>query len=102
MIKVILFTVLALMSTAVGFARDNSNVTVYSAVWCDYCHKAKNHLDDRGVSYKDCDVDKDASCKAEFDRLKGVGLPLIMVGGDRMDGYDRAELDALLKKHGLI
>ena len=101
MIKVILFTALAFMSTAIGFARDN-NVTVYSAVWCDYCHKAMRHLDERGVNYKKCDVERDASCKAEFDRLKGVGLPLIMVGGDRMDGYDRAELDQLLKKHGLI
>ena len=47
------------------------SVTVYSAVWCPWCKKAKEWLTENKVSFKEIDVEKDP--KAAEDMVKRSG-----------------------------
>ncbi len=85
-------------SNAPGLAKGK--VRVFSAVWCGYCKLAKAHLAKRGVPYEEIDVEQSASGEAEYRRLGGRGVPILLVGEQRMDGFDPAALDVLLKAAG--
>ena len=77
-------------------------VTVFSAVWCGVCKQAKNHLKARGVSFTEYDIETNSHGKAEFKRLGGRGVPLILVGAQRMSGFSSDRLDKMLKDVGLL
>ena len=78
-------------------------VTIYSAVWCGFCHTAKRYLDQLGVKYEDKDVEKDpANAAAAVEKSGQMGVPVIDVGGTIIVGFDRPRLNAALKANKLI
>lgn len=78
------------------------SVTVYSAVWCAYCHAAKDYFDKIGVKYTDKDVEKDPSAGTEaVDKSGQRGIPVIDIAGDIIVGFDKPKIDAALKAHNL-
>lgn len=81
-------------------AKAKDRVRIYTAVWCGYCKKAKAHLGARGVPYDEVDVEATEGGHNEFTRLGGHGVPVILVGGQRMDGFDSKGLDAMLAAAG--
>ena len=40
-------------------------LTMYSTVWCGYCHRLRSQLDREGIGYRVVDIDHDSSA-AEF------------------------------------
>jgi glutaredoxin len=77
-----------------------AQVTLYSAVWCKYCRQAKAYFAKRGVRYAERDVDT-ADARGEYDRLSARGVPVILVGRQRMDGFDQRRLESMLHAEGL-
>jgi glutaredoxin len=41
-----------------------SDITVYSTSWCCDCRRAKSFLRDRGISYREINIDDDAAAEA--------------------------------------
>jgi glutaredoxin len=76
------------------------SVKLYTTTWCGYCAKARAHLKSKGIPYEDLDVEKSAQGKQEFAALKGRSVPVILIGSQRMDGFDPARLDTMLKAAG--
>ncbi len=82
---------------------DSPKVIVYSATWCAFCHAAKDYLDSINVKYTDKDVDSDKAIAQECaDKSGQLGIPVIDIQGDIIIGFNRPELDKLLKKHKII
>jgi glutaredoxin 3 len=78
-------------------------VTVYSAVWCGFCHAAKRYFDNLGVEYEDKDVDKDINNAHEAVNKSGqMGIPVIDINGNIIVGFDRARIDQALRENKLI
>lgn len=81
---------------------NDSQITVYSAVWCAFCHAAKDYFDKLGVKYTDKDVEKDPAAGLEaVDKSGQRGIPVIDIAGDIIIGFDRPRIDAALKAHNL-
>ena len=81
-------------------ARAKDKVRIYTAVWCGYCKRAKAHLAAKGVAYDEMDVETSDRGRSEFAQLGGRGVPIILVGNQRMDGFDARGLDAMLVSAG--
>lgn len=80
-----------------------SNVTIYSASWCGFCHSAKQYLDKLGVKYEDIDVEKDPkAAEAAVSKSGQRGIPVIDIEGDIIVGFDRPKIDHSLKKHKIL
>lgn len=80
-----------------------SPVIIYSAVWCGFCHAAKDYLDKIGVAYEDRDVEADPLYAAESISKSGQrGIPVIDIAGDIIVGFDRPVIDESLKKHQVL
>lgn len=81
----------------------DSKVTIYTAVWCAFCHAAKQYFDSKGVKYAEKDVEKDPAAGLEaVDKSGQRGIPVIDIGGTVIVGFDRPRIDAALKAHQLV
>lgn len=80
-----------------------SNVIVYSAGWCAFCHAAKQYLDKLGVTYDERDVEADPQNAVEaVTKSQQRGIPVLDIAGDIVIGFDRPRIDAALKAHKLM
>jgi glutaredoxin len=73
-------------------------VVMYATSWCPYCAKARAYFARLGIAYTEYDVEKSATANAEFKRLGGRGVPLILVGREKMSGFSEDGFDALLAR----
>ncbi|HSD59393.1 MAG TPA: glutaredoxin family protein [Burkholderiales bacterium] len=100
-IRINSYTGPAVISKAKGSpAASPKEVVIYSTAWCGYCKKAKAYLDSKGVRYREVDVETDAGGREEFAKLGGRGVPVILVGESRMDGFSEGGLEGMLKAAG--
>jgi glutaredoxin len=82
-------------------ATGTAKVRLYTTTWCGYCKRAKAYLQARGTPYQEIDVETSAQGQSEFQALGGRGVPVILVGNQRMDGYSEGTLAGMLKHAGL-
>lgn len=75
-------------------------VVLYATSWCGYCAQARAHFAKKGVSYIEYDVEKSPTANAEFKRLGGRGVPLIVHGANVMRGFRAESFDTLLARNG--
>lgn len=72
-------------------------VTVYTTPTCPYCRQVKEYLRSRSVRFEERDVSQDAAAAEEMVRISGQqGVPVTVVDGQAIVGYDRPRLDAAL------
>ena len=75
-------------------------VKMLATSWCGYCARARAYLNSRGIPFQELDVEKSAQGRQEYRELKGRGVPIILVGNQRMNGYDQGRLEAMLRAGG--
>lgn len=75
-------------------------VVMYSAAWCGVCRKAKRYLQAQGIPFQERDIDASRENRRRFEALGGKGVPLILVGEEKMRGFSEARLETMLKAGG--
>jgi glutaredoxin len=78
--------------------RASSGLTMFSAVWCGPCKRAKAHLAQKAISYRDVDIEASDANAAEFASYGGGGVPLFIAGEKSMRGFSPQALENLMKK----
>ncbi|HTL51650.1 MAG TPA: glutaredoxin family protein [Planctomycetota bacterium] len=73
----------------------NKRVVMYSAEWCGVCRKAKQYFAEKHISYTDYDIDTDPKGKADYENLDAHGVPVILVGNRRMNGFSAGGFEQL-------
>lgn len=72
-------------------------IKIYTTPTCGYCHMAKKYLSERGVPYVEFDVSQDKQAADDMVSLTGqMGVPVIVVDGQVIVGFDRQKLEQLL------
>lgn len=72
-------------------------VTMYSTPTCGYCTQAKNYLRKLGLNVKDIDITRNPRAAEEMVRRTGQqGVPVIIVKGATVLGFDRKKIDRIL------
>ena len=74
-----------------------ANVVLYATDWCGYCKLTRRFLDQKGIPYREFDIEKDALARKAYEALGGRGIPLIDVNGTLIRGFDPDEILAALK-----
>ena len=81
-----------------------SQATIYTSQLCGFCYRAKQLLDNKGVSYEEHSVDGNMELRRELiERTGQRTVPQIWLGGKHIGGCDdlyalerAGQLDALL------
>lgn len=76
------------------------HVRLYGTQWCGYCRQAREYLKSRNIPFDDIDIDASDRGRQQFAQLDGKGVPLILVGRQRLDGYDKTRLESMLRAAG--
>ncbi|MFM9887211.1 MAG: glutaredoxin domain-containing protein [Burkholderiales bacterium] len=71
-------------------------VTLYGTSWCPYCARARAYFQTYRVAFKELDIEKSAAANAEFKKLGGNGIPLIVIDGMTIQGFDEQKLEMML------
>lgn len=74
------------------------SVVMYSASWCKYCKKAATHFRRNNIAFEEYDVEKTSKGANDYKRLKGRGVPMILIGSQRMNGFNADQFDAIYDK----
>jgi len=77
-----------------GGAQD---VVVYTTSWCPWCRKTLAFLDARHVRYVNKDIEKNPAWRSELvEKTGSASVPVVEIGGQRIDGFDQAAMERLL------
>jgi mycoredoxin len=71
-----------------------NSVVLYATDWCGYCKKTRQFFKDNNIDYVEFDIEKSAEGKQEYNQLKGKGIPLVVINGKVIRGYN----PSLMKK----
>ncbi|MDM8534872.1 glutaredoxin family protein [Clostridiaceae bacterium HSG29] len=71
-------------------------VVVFSSNTCSYCNMAKEYLKEKGVEFEEKNVSEDAEARKELISNGFMGVPVIYVGDEVIQGFDKNRLDELL------
>lgn len=72
-------------------------VVIYTTPTCPWCHRAKEHLSQKGIPYTEYNVAVDREkAKEMIEKSKQMGVPVIMIDGEVVVGFNKAKLDSLL------
>jgi len=74
------------------------SVVMYSAAWCGVCKRAASYFNAKSIPFQEYDVETSAKGKADFKRLGGRGVPVILVGEARMNGFSAHNFEQLYSR----
>ncbi len=71
-------------------------VEMYVTDWCGYCKKAQSYMKSKGIPYVAYDIEKDSAANKRHKDLGGRGVPLIIIGSNKMSGFSPETLEYYL------
>ncbi|QJR13589.1 glutaredoxin family protein [Usitatibacter palustris] len=78
-------------------ATADADVILYATDWCGYCRATRKFLDDKGIAYVEFDIEKNEEGARQYKALNVRGVPILLVKGNVVQGYDPDGILAALK-----
>ncbi|HTY21121.1 MAG TPA: glutaredoxin domain-containing protein [Geobacteraceae bacterium] len=76
--------------------RFTGTVEIYVTDWCGYCKQAQRYMKSKGIPYVAYDIEKDSAARQRHKELGGRGVPLIIIGSEKMNGFSPETLEYYL------
>ena len=73
-------------------------VVLYATQWCGYCQKARELMAKHNIVYFEYDIEKSSEGRAQYDRLGGKGVPVLLIGEEVVMGYNASKILKLAKE----
>jgi glutaredoxin-like YruB-family protein len=67
--------------------RFSGTIEIYVTDWCGYCKKAQSYMKSKGIPFVAYDIEKDSAAMQRHKELGGRGVPLIIIGSNKMSGF---------------
>lgn len=74
----------------------DKTVVVYTSNTCPYCTMAKDYLKDKQVAFEEKNIQTDKAARDELMKMGHLGVPVVIVDGEEVVGFDQRKLDELL------
>lgn len=71
------------------------DVALFTAIWCGHCKRAKAHLAAAQINYIEYDIENIEGMRAFIGAGGSGGVPLLVAGDRRVQGYSAAAYDRL-------
>ncbi len=89
-----------LTSNEIGLEEDvkmDKKIIIFTSNTCGYCHMAKDYLNENGIEYEEKNISENPDARKELMNQGFMGVPVIYVDDEVIQGFDQAKLEALLK-----
>lgn len=71
---------------------------LYATKWCGYCKKARSLLNENNISFYEYDIEKSQEGAKQHKSLGGKGIPVLLINGEVIKGYNPSRILALANK----
>ncbi len=71
-------------------------VTIFTSSTCGYCIQAKAWMDEKNIEYTERNINVDKDARQELIKNGFMGVPILYVGDEVVQGFDKAKLEELL------
>ena len=78
-------------------AEHGGKVILYATSWCGYCEKTRQLLFANGVDFFEYDIEASAKGYQQHRALGGKGIPVLLINGNVVKGYDPKRIMELVK-----
>ncbi len=78
--------------------RFTGTVELYVTSWCPVCERAISYMKKKGISFVAYDIEADEQARKRFDELGGRGVPLIVIGKNKISGFSPGAVDQYVGK----
>ena len=85
-------------SSLISARKVSRDVVMYGASWCGYCKKAKKYFIQNNIRYVEYDIETSEKGRRDYKKLKGTGVPIILVGNQRMNGFSEAGFEKMYNR----
>jgi glutaredoxin 3 len=76
-----------------------AKVVLFSTSTCSWCRRAKRYFKERGVPFKEINVERDPDAARDIVRKTGqTGVPVIKIGSKWIIGVDKERIDKELAR----
>ena len=72
-------------------------IIIYSTETCPHCQSVKSYLDSKGFTYEEKDVQKDKEARQELLGKGYRGVPVLIINGEEIVGFDKEKINQILK-----
>lgn len=73
------------------------DIRMISSETCGWCTAARRWMQDEGIPFQECFIERDAQCLADYQARGGMGTPTLVVRGQQVLGFDRARIIDILQ-----
>ena len=73
------------------------DILMISSEHCVFCKIARQWLDEQRVPYRECLVERDGACMAEYQARGAQGTPTFVVRNNTVLGFDRPRIVEILR-----
>ena len=71
---------------------------LYGTEWCGYCAATRKLLAERNIPYREYDIEKSAEGLAQYEKLHGNGVPVLVINKEVIQGFDETAIEQALQK----
>ena len=72
---------------------------IFSTSTCSWCRRAKRYFREKGVSFKEINIERDPAAARDLVRKTGQsGVPVIKIGNAWIVGFDKERIDRELAR----
>jgi len=75
----------------------SKKVVVYSSDTCPHCTTAKKFLKEKGIDFEEKNVSSNVEARNELMEMGFMGVPIILVDGETVEGFNKGKLEKLLE-----
>jgi glutaredoxin len=72
-------------------------IELYVTDWCSVCRRAEKYMTEKNYSFVTYDIEKDPAAMQRFKGLGGRGVPLIMLGSQKVFGFSASTVDRYMQ-----
>lgn len=74
-------------------------IVMYGAAWCGVCKRARSYFSEKNLRYTEYDIDTSAKGERDYKKMNGSGVPILLVNGQRHNGFSASGFDQILKNN---
>lgn len=76
---------------------NDTKVEIFVTSWCGYCRALEDHLQKKQIPFKRYDIERDKEAGARYKQFRRPGVPLSVINGQLISGFNRREIDRAVK-----
>lgn len=79
-------------------SKNMKKIKVYGTSWCHYCNAAREFFKEKRIPFEDINIEKNPEAAKEIIEKSGqMGVPVILIGEKVIVGFNREQIEDLLK-----